>query len=213
MRAFRRDLVPCPPDLKQVESVREWIAASSGNVAIEIGCGVGWHPIRWAEAFPEKRLLAIERTRAKFETFAERLEHHQKKDRALNLRAIHGDGVVWLVHAVPDASIDCVFLLYPNPYPLQQHSNQRWLNMPAFGEVLRVLKPGGSVVLATDQANYLEESIRQAEAVWGLKVERRVVHLDTVGADGLMPPRTHFEKKYLLEGRICEELVLQPLSG
>ena len=161
---------------------------------LEIGAGKGMHAMQFAVANPEKHLIAIERTRAKFDVFAERAG-----DLSLNnLQPIHADAIPWVVHALPPASLDGVYLLYPNPEP--KNSSQRWLNMPFFEFLISRMKPGAALVLVTNIEEYFKEAVEVNCDVWKLAAEENDVPKDSA--------RTHFEIKYLARGESCFQLQL-----
>jgi tRNA G46 methylase TrmB len=195
VRPFQGEQIAAPrnlPDFRLPEAGRP--------LDIEIGCGVGWHPIRYATENPERFLVAIEHTRTRFARFEGRLARHAP---IANLHAVHADAVAWVTHFVPLGSVDRYFFLYPNPRP------RPWYSMPFFGRVVQTLKPGGSVLLATNELDYHREARAYFVRAWGLRIvsERKLSALDTP------PPvaRTHFEKKYLARGQECFELLAQRL--
>jgi tRNA G46 methylase TrmB len=148
-------------------------------------------------------LIAIEHTRERFAKFARRLAHHEPLS---NLRAVHANAISWIAHCVPPESVDRYWLLYPNPYPKARQRNQRWHAMPFARHLISTLKPGGELVLATNEGFYADE----AERDWALAgltfVSRGLVSRD-------VPPRTHFERKYLERSQDCHELVFSRSSG
>ena len=79
---------------------------------LEIGCGVGWHPIHYARQNPDRFLVAIEHTRTRFESFERRTVRHPELK---NLMAIHADAIEWVTHVLMPESVERIFLLYPNP--------------------------------------------------------------------------------------------------
>ena len=83
-------------------------------VDLEIGAGVGWHAITYAQQNPLRRLIAIERTKNKFEQLVRRMQQHPPLPQ---LYPIHSDIVPWSVYHLPESSIDQFFIFYPNPYP------------------------------------------------------------------------------------------------
>lgn len=179
-------------------------------VDLEIGCGAGLHPIRYSRSHPDRYLIAIEHTRQKFARFAGRFAHHPQ---IKNLMPVHADAVAWVTHCLRPASISRCLLLYPNPNP--KAPSKRWFRMPFMHRLLEVLKPGGEILLATNDQGYVREARDYASRVWGLQV---VQALSFGAAD--VPggaPRTHFEKKYLERGQICHELRLRlpsaPIDG
>lgn len=183
-------------NLTQVEppnapAIGAWLEASRAPVDLEIGCGVGWHPIQYARNHPERRLIAIEHTRAKFDRFASRLETHPELG---NLLAVHADAIRWVAHRLPPESIERVFFLYPNPEP--KAPNRRWLRSPFMHCLLPKIKPGGEIILATNEKSYIDEARDWAANAWHLQEVR--ARSFTEGS-----PRTHFEKKYLTRGQTC----------
>lgn len=165
---------------------------------VEIGCGVGFHPLRYAEANPDRQLVAFERTCEKFEKFMGRVKNHPELP---NLFPIHGDAIPWITHAFAPESVDRYFLLYPNPYPKESQRNLRFHLMPFFGRLRDTLKRGGSITLATNEEFYASEAREVMREQWGMKLlDCRVLAADS-------RPRTHFEKKYLLRGDQCWNMV------
>jgi tRNA G46 methylase TrmB len=169
----------------------------SHPVDVEIGCGVGFHPLRYARENPGRQLVAFERTKEKFEKFAARIAHH---DPLPNLTAIHGDALAWIAHTFQPASVDRYFILYPNPYPKESQRNLRFPFMPAFRLIRDTMKPGAILTLATNSEPYAREAAEEFVSEWGLGLaEKKILPAD-------FPPRTHFEKKYLLRGETCWNL-------
>ncbi len=162
------------------------------NCYLEIGAGRGLHAVQFAQANPDKQLIAIERTRVKYEDFSKR----SKKEKLDNLTPVHADAIPWVVHALPPQSLNGVFLLYPNPEP--KNAQQRWLNMPFFEFLLSRLKPEAKIVLATNIKDYFEEAIEQTKQAWQLPYKSFEVDKDS--------KRTHFEIKYLARGEACYQL-------
>ncbi len=166
------------------------------HLDLEIGCGVGWHPIQYAQQNPLRDLIAIEHTRTKFARFRSRFAHHPNLH---NLFPIHADAVRWVAHHLPVDSVSRIFILYPNPEP--KAPNRRWFRMPFMQQLLKVLKPGGEITLASNEPTYILEAIEYARKHWSLKV------LESRSFDSAQPlpgiPRTHFDKKYLQRGQTC----------
>lgn len=171
---------------------------------IEVGCGVGLHPIRYATENPDRYLVAIEHTRMKFEKFAGRLEHHAP---FANLHAVHADAVEWITHFVPKASVDRYFFLYPNPWPRPRDERRRWYAMPFMEKVIETMKPGATLELATNEPFYAEGAREFLTQEWGLKlISDAELRANELGA---FKPRTHFERKYLARGQVCFNLIFE----
>ncbi len=193
-RSFDPKILPKPKDFQHL------FAFSANPLDIEIGCGVGYHPLQYAAENPKRTLVAFERTKEKFEKFQGRLNHHKKFP---NLIAIHGDAIAWICNGIKPKSVDQYFLLYPNPYPKEKQRNHRWFAMPFMSYLLETLKAKGTITLATNMEFYYEEAKELAQKDWDLKI------LVDDKIDQKTKPRTHFEKKYLARGEACWNLVLQ----
>lgn len=186
MRAFRPEALRPP---------RDFVRPSLPNdlpIWLEIGAGVGLHALTCARQNPEIELYAIERTAEKFQKFWQSFQANPPS----NLHPIHADAIPWVVHALPEDSLERIFLLYPNPEP--KNPAQRWLNMPFFAFLLSRLKSNGQIHLASNIPDYIAEARQQAEQVW---------HLPFTEHDITGQGRTHFEIKYLERGEPCVELV------
>lgn len=164
---------------------------------LEIGAGRGKHALMFAQDNPDKHLIAIERTRNKFNDFAEKAEQLSLG----NLMAVHADAIPWVVHALQPKSLAGVFLLYPNPEP--KNPSQRWLNMPFFEFLLSRMQDNAKLVLATNIESYIEEAEQLAREQWQL--DPNVFEVDKSSQ------RTHFEVKYLARGETCWQMdIIKP---
>ncbi len=191
MRVFDKSNIPKP--VMQVD-----LPMNFSNLDIEIGCGVGFHPIDYAKNNPERLLIAIEKTSEKFAKFLGRLEKHPQ---IKNIVPVHTNAIWWVAHYVKPQSVDRYFILYPNPYP--KDPQKRFFQMPFMTYLVETMKPGGIITLATNEKYYFDESLENAQKIFGLKViENRIVEKSE-------KPRTHFEKKYLERDETCYNLILK----
>lgn len=195
IRSFRAEKIRKPRNFVEPKF------AQGVPLDLEIGCGVGWHPIQYARENPDRFLVAIEHTRTRFESFERRTFRHPELK---NLMAIHADAVEWVTHALGPQSIERIFLLYPNPYPKRSDLNKRWHAMPFMGRLLSVLKTGGEVLLVTNERFYFEEAREFLGEQWKMQIQVALEFTHATAPEGT--PRTHFEKKYLARGETCFEL-------
>lgn len=176
-----------------------------GPLCVEIGCGVGMHPIKFAKKNPKKSIVAIEHTRNKFEAFK---VHLQEESEVLeNLQPIHANAITWISKFLPEESVDEYFLLYPNPWPKEKQKNQRWHQMPFVHQIKKTMKKEARLTLATNMDWYAEEASEFFQKAWGFHLES-FEHIGITDNDDYFP-RTHFEKKYLERGERCSNLVLR----
>lgn len=194
-RAFQPQRLSAPRDFVMPDAT----LTPKSSLVLEIGAGKGKHALSFTMQNPDKHLIAIERTRNKFEAF-EKLAAQQN---SANLTAIHADAIAWIVHAIAPNSIDSIYILYPNP---EQHNpNQQWLNMPFFEFLLSRLQVGGEIILATNIETYMDNAEQQANEVWCLPNTRSKVASSS--------QRTHFEVKYLARQETCWELSMKKPEG
>lgn len=198
MRSFQSSQVPRIFQFPFFGDARIY-QAPRDNTDLEVGCGVGLHPIQYCKANPDRFLIAIEHTREKFEKFQRRFLNNAHPK---NLVGINTNAISFVTHELSDQCIDRVFLYYPNPEP--KNPAKRWLRMPFFSQVLRVLKSGGKITLVTNVAEYFAEARKFAESDWGLQ-EASVQEIK----QGDRVPLTHFEKKYLATGQTCYQVVFK----
>lgn len=205
-----------PPNLRQIPSSErpfrvagpqvkaEPCMALGGPLALEIGAGVGLHPILFARRHPEVTVLGIESTHERFAKFQGRLNHHPQ---IKNLHAIHADARLWISQNILPGSVDRLFILYPNPYPKPKHSNLRWHSMPFTRTLLDTLKPGGILEFGTNLSDYAVDALKTFTHVYGMEF------VSFHALNGARFPRirgeTHFERKYLLAGQKCFRFTLR----
>jgi tRNA (guanine-N7-)-methyltransferase len=56
--------------------------------------------------------------------------------------------------ALPAASLDEVYLLYPDPWPKTRHHKRRFVSPTTLAELARVIRPGGMFHFASDIEDY-----------------------------------------------------------
>jgi tRNA (guanine-N7-)-methyltransferase len=175
-------------------------ALQSDRLELEIGCGVGLHPILFGKEFPNTTLIAIEHTREKFLKFERRLARHPELK---NIFGVHANAIAFVNQHVKKESVDRLWLLYPNPNPKSADLNRRWHAMPFAEQLIASLKPGAELVTATNLEWYAQEAQEFWTRCWGLKL------VSQIQMDSGSVARTHFEKKYLERGERCWNLVFK----
>ena len=86
-----------------------------------------------------------------------------------NIRLFHQDAVL-LLDKLPDASLDCIDLFYPDPWTKKRHWKRRFVSGANLDRFARILKPNGQFRFASDITHYvnwtLEALDRHAEFQW-----------------------------------------------
>jgi tRNA (guanine-N7-)-methyltransferase len=77
-----------------------------------------------------------------------------------NIRLHNGDALD-VIDRLPDACLDKVFLLHPDPWPKFRHAKRRFVNPGPLAMVARVLKPGGELRIGTDHPVYCRWALAQ----------------------------------------------------
>ncbi len=184
---------------QRMHAPRDFQSISSEPVCVEIGAGKGKHALLFTQTNPNSKLIAIERTREKFLA----MQKQHALEGQPNLQTVHADALPWIVHALYPAQVEQFFILYPNPEP--HNPAQRWLNMPFFEFLLSRLKTGGTITLASNIPEYIDEAEQQVQNLWKLPFVKEVIGQDSA--------RTHFEIKYLERGELCQQLIISKLEG
>ena len=68
-----------------------------------------------------------------------------------------------LVDALPDASVDRVLILFPDPWHKARHNKRRLLQDETAQAFARILKPGGTLRFVTDWRDYAEWALERLE--------------------------------------------------
>jgi tRNA (guanine-N7-)-methyltransferase len=117
--------------------------------ALEIGYGGGEHLAREALRHPETGYVGAEVFSGGIAKMVQAID----AEGIDNVR-LYTDDAIKLLLKLPDAVLDEVFLLYPDPWPKTRHHKRRFVSATTLGELARVLKPGGRLWFATDIEDY-----------------------------------------------------------
>ncbi|MFK7862268.1 MAG: tRNA (guanosine(46)-N7)-methyltransferase TrmB [Granulosicoccus sp.] len=155
---------------------------------LEIGFGNGDVLIDVASKHADIDLLGVEVHAAGVGHALLGIEQHELQ----NVRLIKHDAIEVLEKMMPNASIDNVLLLFPDPWHKKRHHKRRILQKEFLDGVYRVLKKDGILHCATDWAEYGEWMIEHLEA------DTRFKNIVGPGLPANRPewrPLTRFEKR------------------
>ncbi|GAB4171112.1 MAG: tRNA (guanosine(46)-N7)-methyltransferase TrmB [Rhodocyclaceae bacterium] len=167
-------------------------------VILEIGFGMGETTAALAAANPDKDYLGIEVHTPGVGALLKRIAELG----LTNVRVIQHDAVEVLEHMIGEGALAAIHILFPDPWPKKRHHKRR-LVQPGFARLAASrLRPGGSLHLATDWAEYAEQML----AVLGAEP------LLENGAAGYAPrpawrPPTRFEQRGLRLGHPVRDLL------
>ncbi len=161
---------------------------------LEIGFGGGEHLAAQAAAHPEIGFLGVE----PFLNGVAKLLRAVQTERLANVRVLRDDARL-LLDVLPTACLDRADILFPDPWPKLRHHKRRIVNARTLAELARVIRPGGTLRLATDDADYARWMLAAVLA------EPRFAWTAERARDWREPPSdwapTRYEAKARLAGR------------
>ena len=160
---------------------------------LEIGFGAGEHLAGQAAAHPDAGLIGCEPF---LNGVVGALNHI--RDEALDNVRLHMGDALEVVERLPDAALERVYLLHPDPWPKARHAKRRMMNHGPLDAIAAKLRPGGEFRLGTDDPTYCR---------WSMMVmnqRRDFVWQASKAADFLIRPadwpETRYERKARRQG-------------
>lgn len=117
---------------------------------LEIGFGGGEHLAHQAALHPDVWFLGAE----PFVNGVAKLLALAEERNLANVR-IHDSDARPLLEALPPASFQRIYLLYPDPWPKARHNKRRFVSLENLGHFHRILEPGGVFLFASDIDDYV----------------------------------------------------------
>lgn len=119
-------------------------------VVVEYCCGNGTWVASKAQQDPHRNWVAVEMRFERVRKVWSKIQNLQLN----NLIVIYGEACLSTRLYFPSASIDEVYVNFPDPWPKKRHAKNRLLQGEFLQQLGRVLRPKGSVTVATDDADY-----------------------------------------------------------
>ncbi|MFC5444422.1 tRNA (guanosine(46)-N7)-methyltransferase TrmB [Rhizobium halophytocola] len=198
--ALKVDLSTAPPS--------ELAALFPGPVErlrLEIGFGGGEHLVHRASENPRTAFIGVEpfvNSMAKLLASVE--------ERGLENIRVYDDDATQLLDWMPEASIDHIDLLYPDPWPKKKHWKRRFVSQVNLQRFHRVLKPGGRFCFASDIDTYVNWTLLHCRDHGGFEWTAKEA------ADWITPfqtwPGTRYEAKAKREGRTSAYLTFNKID-
>ena len=182
-----------------------WIFGRSGPVHIEIGSGKATFLLNQAMARPQVNFLGIERAGKYYRYAVDRIGRWG----LTNVRIIRTDAAAFLADFIPDNSVDCFHIYFPDPWPKKRHHKRRFFCQANLKQLLRALKTGGNLRIATDYPEYFELITELMEA--NKNYLEPTEFLPTAGAKDAEWVGTNFERKYLKQQRPIFHLAVRKI--
>jgi tRNA (guanine-N7-)-methyltransferase len=134
-------------------------------VWLEVGFGAGEHLAWQAEQHPAIGLIGCE----VFENGVVRMVGEIERRRLANVR-LFCDDARRLLEKLPSASVDRVFILFPDPWPKARHHKRRLIARATLDRLATIMTAGAELRLATDDPDYsrwmLAQVTEHPDFVW-----------------------------------------------
>ncbi len=155
------------------------------GVWLEIGFGGGEHLAEQAARHPGTLMIGCEPF---LNGVGSALRHID--ERGLRNVRLHADDARDVMTALPDASLDRVMILFPDPWHKARHNKRRLVQDETAAEIARLLKPGGGLRFVTDWKDYAEWALERFQRNPGLDWQA-----ETAG-DWHVAPADHVVTRY-----------------
>lgn len=166
------------------------------QIWIEIGFGGGEHLCTQALNYPNIMFIGCEPFVNGVGSLLKQIEAHNLK----NIKIFQNDAR-FLLEALPDNSVDKIFLLFPDPWPKKRHFKRRFVQKDSIKEIHRILKSDGEWRIATDHEGYaiwVNEQFNQPESLMLFAQQ----HEDIYKRPSITEwPETRYEQKANLDSR------------
>jgi len=164
-------------------------------VHIEVGCGKGTFLVNQAETQSDIDFLGIEWARKYYRYAVDRIGRWGLP----NVRIIRTDAASFIAESVPADSVECFHIYFPDPWPKKRHHKRRFLCAANIEHLLRCLKTGGQIRIATDHAEYFEVISRVLAQ--NSECLEQIEFTLTAGAGPGEITGTNYERKYIKKCR------------
>lgn len=138
---------------------------ASSSIYLEVGFGGGEHLAHMAGLYPDIQMIGCEPYVNGISGLLKQID----KNKLGNIR-IYTDDVRDLLATLPNACLERVYILYPDPWPKARHHKRRLIQKPLLDLLARVMKPSAELCIATDWDDYctwiLEQLLPHPAFTW-----------------------------------------------
>ncbi len=177
-------------------------------IELDLGCGKGLFSTRLAQLYPDRQVFAADVMIGRLR----KLQKRNIREEVTNMIPLRVEARHLLGYMIPDASVDRLHILCPDPWPKDRHRAQRLLCADFMTHLHRILKKDGCFHFRTDDEQYLDIVKRAVEASGLFKQD------DSRIAD-IAHIKTDFEIRWLDQGKQVshiawvKQLLTYPASG
>ena len=132
--------------------VTEFFDDPSRPLEVDLGSGKGRFLLARAAKHPELNFLGIDRMLRRIR----KVDNRARRLDLANIRLFRCEGYYAVTYLLPPASVDAIYVFFPDPWPKARHESHRIFNEPFLDSLHRALKPGAVLHFATDHAPYFD---------------------------------------------------------
>lgn len=125
---------------------------------VDLGCGNGRYLVHSALARPGHDHLGVDLVQVAVDWAAQRANRRG----LANVRFAVGDASAWMAERLAPGSLDEIHVYHPQPYYEAAERSKRQLSPAFFRRAWELLRPGGLLVLQTDNRAYWQYMLRAA---------------------------------------------------
>ena len=131
---------------------------------LEIGFGHGRFLSQMAASHPAVDFIGVEHKELRVTKTA----HKSLGLDATNVRLFHDDAQHFVHHRLPPASLERVYMLFPDPWPKRRHRRRRTGNRAFLVDLAHALGAGGRFIFASDTHNYTFQMLTNSSTMPGV---------------------------------------------
>ena len=190
-------LLPTAPQADTLDksiSLDNLFKAKASPLWLEIRFGAGEHLAAQARAHPEVCFIGCE-------PFINGLAKMLRRvvDEGLQNVRLFADDAALLMEALPDQSLDRIFVLFPDPWPKSRHKKRRVVSTANLASLARLARDGAELRVATDVPSYCRWTL--AQMAQNADFEWMAEEADDWRHPPADWPETRFQKKAVQQGR------------
>lgn len=155
---------------------------------LEIGFGMGTATVEIAQRLPDHDFLAVDVHGPGVGNLCKLIVQQDIK----NIRVMKHDAVEVVENMLSENALDGIHIFFPDPWHKKRHNKRRLIQTPFVEKLLRCLKKGGYIHLATDWEEY---------AMQMLEVLSALPQLQNTVADFAPTPAYRPETKFEARGK------------
>ncbi|MBO5667684.1 MAG: methyltransferase domain-containing protein [Lentisphaeria bacterium] len=163
----------------------------SGITELDMGCGAGSFTVALAAKYPQRQIIAADVMIGRLRKVVRKME----QARLENISVLRVEARNLIAMMLPDASIDRIHILCPDPWPKNRHRGNRLLCSDFTTQLHRVLKTDGIFHFSSDDEYYCDavNRIIDSSGIFA-PCQEAVSDLQEIKSD--------FEKRWLAEGKM-----------